>query len=224
MALAFVLMLTACRSNDRDQASQMTSFSTNAAKSATPELFNIPQDQMQHVQVVTVGPTTLKRTLRLTGTVAYNAFNTTPVITQVGGPVSRILVVPGQHVKTGEPMLDVSSPDYSQLLDSYLKAADSSRLAEKYYTRAEDLFQHHAIAERDLEQAESDRTQAQADLNAAEQGMKILGIKNPRSLPRRLPRRSFPFLLQSAAKWSSVWSRQARWCRPAKPRPLRFQI
>jgi cobalt-zinc-cadmium efflux system membrane fusion protein len=184
MAIAFVLALTACRSNESKQASQMTSFSTNAAKSATPELFNIPQDQMQHVQVVTIEPTTLKRTLRLTGAVAYNAFNTTPVITQVGGPVSRILVVPGQRVKTGEPMLDVSSPDYSQLLDSYLKAADAFRLAEKFYARAQGLYEHHAIAERDLEQAESDRTQAQADLNAAEQGMKILGIKNPADLAK----------------------------------------
>ena len=184
LALTLLLLLSACRSNDREQASQMTSFSTNAAKSATPELFTIPQDQMQHVQVVTIQPTTLKRTLRLTGAVAYNAFNTTPVITQVGGPVSRILVVPGDHVKSGQAMLDVSSPDYSQLLDSYLKAADSSRLAEKYYARAEDLYQHHAIAERDLEQAESDRTQAQADLNAAEQGMKILGIKNPADLAK----------------------------------------
>jgi cobalt-zinc-cadmium efflux system membrane fusion protein len=65
-----------------------------------------------------------------------------------------------------------------------LKAADASRLAEKFYARAQDLFQHHAIAERDLEQAESDRTQAQADLNAAEQGMKILGIKNPEDLAK----------------------------------------
>jgi cobalt-zinc-cadmium efflux system membrane fusion protein len=175
-------MLTACHSNDRDQASQMTSFSANASKSATPQLFTIPPDQMSHVQVVTIEPTTLRRTLRLTGTVAYNAFNTTPVITQVGGPVSKILAVPGEHVKAGQPMLDVSSPDYSQLLDSYLKAADSHRLAAKNYARAQDLYQHHAIAERDLEQAESDRNQAQADLNAAEQGMKILGIKNPSSL------------------------------------------
>jgi cobalt-zinc-cadmium efflux system membrane fusion protein len=182
MALAFVLLLTACHPNDRDQASQMTSFSSNASKSATPQLFNIPQDQMSHVQVVTVEPTNLKRTLRLTGSVAYNAFNTTPVITQVGGPVSRILVVPGEHVKAGQPMLEVSSPDYSQLLDAYLKAADSFRLAQKNYSRAQELYQHHAIAERDLEQAESDRNQAQADLNAAEQGMKILGIKNPADL------------------------------------------
>ena len=182
MAIAFVLALTACHSSE--QASQMTSFSANAAKSATPELFNIPEDQMQHVQVVTIAPTTLKHTLRLTGAVAYNAFNTTPVITQVGGPVTRILVVPGQHVKAGEPMLDVTSPDYSQLLDSYLKAADSFRLADRFYVRAQGLYQHHAIAERDLEQAESDRTLAQADLNAAEQGLKILGIKNPEDLAK----------------------------------------
>jgi cobalt-zinc-cadmium efflux system membrane fusion protein len=184
LMLAVVVSLTACHSSDRDQASKMTSFSANASKSATPQLFTIPADQMSHVQVVTVEAATMKRTLRLTGAVAYNAFNTTPVITQVGGPVSRILVMPGDRVAKGQQMLEVSSPDYSQLLDAYLKAADSSRLADKNDARAQDLYEHHAIAERDLEQAESDRNQAQADLNAAEQGMKILGIKNPSELAK----------------------------------------
>ncbi len=86
--------------------------------------------------------------------------------------------------KAGQPMLDVSSPDYSQLLDAYLKAADSFRLADKNLRPRAGPYQHHAIAERDLEQAESDRNQAQADLNAAEQGMKILGIKNPEDLAK----------------------------------------
>ena len=194
MALGLVLMLAACSKGDRERASQMTSYSTKASQSSTPRLFTIPEDQMAHVQVVTVEPGTLTRTLRLTGTVAYNAFKTTPVITQVGGPVSRILVVPGQHVRAGQPMLEVSSPDYSQLLDAYLKAADSFRLADKNYTRAQDLYQHHAIAERDLEVAESDRSQAQADLNAAEQGMKILGIKNPASLAKAPSSAQIPVL------------------------------
>jgi cobalt-zinc-cadmium efflux system membrane fusion protein len=182
IALAFALALAGCNSSDRERASQMTSYSANASTSA--KLFTLSQEQMSHVQVVTVQLTKLTRTLRLTGAVAYNAFKTTPVITQVGGPVSRILVVPGQHVAAGQAMLEVSSPDYSQLLDSYLKAADSFRLANKNYARAQDLYQHQAIAERDLEQAESDRNQAQADLNAAEQGMKILGIKNPGDLAK----------------------------------------
>jgi membrane fusion protein, heavy metal efflux system len=178
LALAAMLTLSACKKD------QMTSFSATESKSGTPTLFTLPPDQMSHVQLVTVQPSTLTRTLRLTGAVAYNAFKTTPVISQVGGPVSRILVLPGQQVKAGQPMLEISSPDYSQLLDGYLKAADSFRLADKNYARAKDLYEHHAIAERDLEQAESDRTQAQADINAAEQGMKILGIKNPADLAK----------------------------------------
>ena len=64
--------------------------SANSAKdSNSAELFTIPPEQMSHVQVLRVQPTTLTRTLRLTGAVAYNSFRTTPVITQVSGPVSR---------------------------------------------------------------------------------------------------------------------------------------
>jgi cobalt-zinc-cadmium efflux system membrane fusion protein len=178
--LALACALGGC-SSDKSE-SRMTSYSSRESKSATPQLFTIPQDQMSHVQVVTVQPTKLSRNMRLTGAVAYNAFKTTPVITQVGGPVTRILVVPGQHVHQGEPMLYVTSPDYSQLLDGYIKARETYRVADKNYARAQDLYQHNAIAERDLLQAESDRNQAQADLNASEQSMKILGIKNPEDM------------------------------------------
>ena len=85
----------------------------------TAELFTIPADQMAHVQVLTVEPTKLTRTLRLTGAVAYDSFHTTPVITQVSGPVSRIAVVPGQSVQRGQTLLYVASPDYSQLRSNY---------------------------------------------------------------------------------------------------------
>lgn len=176
------------------QQGKMTSYSSQSSKSATPQLFDIPQDQMSHVQVVAVSPTKLTRTMRLTGSVAYNAFETTPVVSQVGGPVTRILVVPGDHVKQGQPMLEVSSPDYSQLLDTYLKAADASRLADRNYSRAQDLYQHQALAERDLQQAESDKDQARADLDAAEQGLKILGVKDPANLSKGPATANIPVL------------------------------
>jgi cobalt-zinc-cadmium efflux system membrane fusion protein len=146
------------------------------------QLLTLPQDQMAHLQIVTVAPTSIPRSLRLTGAVAYDAFNTTPVITQIGGPVSRIVVMPGQQVHSGQPLLYVTSPDYSQLLANYLKARDAFQLADRGYKRAKDLYEHHAIAERDLEAAESVRTQASADLGAAEQSLKILGIKKPESV------------------------------------------
>jgi membrane fusion protein, heavy metal efflux system len=184
--------LAGCSSDER--ANQMTSYSAKESKSETPELFTIPQNQMSHVQVVTVEPVKLPRVLRLTGAVAYNAFNTVPVITQVGGPVSRILVVPGERVKKGQSLLEVSSPDYSLLYAAYLKARDTLRVTDKNYARAQDLYAHHAIAERDLLQAESDRIQAQADLNAALLGLKILGIPNPDDLEKAPSSAEIPLL------------------------------
>src|SRR5580704_9029649 len=159
----------------------------HANNSNTAELFTIPSDQMAHVQVLAVQPTSLTRTLRLTGAVAYNSFHTTPVITQVSGPVSRIVVVPGQHVQRSDPLLYVASPDYSQLRTNYLKAKDAHALAQKAYARAQDLYQHHAIAEQNLEQAESAEVQASGDLVAAQAALKVMGVTDPDALVKAPP-------------------------------------
>jgi cobalt-zinc-cadmium efflux system membrane fusion protein len=160
---------------------------TYAKNANDPQLFTIPAQQMAHVQVLDVQTTTLARTLRLTGAVAYNAFHTTPVITQVSGPVSRVVVAPGEKVKQGQPMLYVASPDYSQLRTNYLKAKDAYALAQKADARAKDLYQHRAIAEQQLEQAESAEVQAGGDLVAAQAALKVLGITDPDTLVQSPP-------------------------------------
>ncbi len=174
-----LLVLAGCESPPNPAA--------NAKSASDPELFTIPQEQMSHVQVLDVQPTTLTRTLRLTGTVAYNAFRTTPVITQVSGPVSRVVVVPGERVKQGQPMLYVASPDYSQLRSNYLKAKDAYALSQKAYARAKDLYEHRAIAEQALEQAESAEVQAGGDLASAQAALKVLGITDPDALVQAPP-------------------------------------
>lgn len=174
-SLLLVLSLIACSSRSSDP---------RAAEPDKPkgDLFTVSKDQMGHLEILTVEPSDFPRVFRLTGNVAFNGFLTTPVITQVSGPVSRLVVSPGQHVSKGEPMLYISSPDYSQLRANYLKARDAHSLAHKNYVRSQDLYQHHAIAERDLQAAESAEIQAQADLQAAEQSLKILGIPQPETL------------------------------------------
>ena len=178
------LALAGCSSGIGQRAGDMTSYSAKEPKSEKPELFTVPKEQMSHVQVVTLEAVKLTRKLRLTGNVTYNAFRTTPVITQVGGLVSRILVVPGERVRKGQTLLELASPDYSQMRAAYLKAKDTFRVADKNYDRAVDLYAHHAIAERDLLQAESDRNLARADLDATEQALRILGIAKPEELEK----------------------------------------
>lgn len=157
----------------------------NAESANNARLFTIPQSQMSHVQVLTAHTAPLTRSLRLTGSVAYDSFQTTPVITQVSGPISRLAVVPGEHVRRGQPLLYVASPDFSQLLSNYLKAKDAYALAQKTYARDKDLYAHHALAEQALEQAESAEVQAGGDLAAAEAALKVMGIADPDAMLKK---------------------------------------
>jgi membrane fusion protein, heavy metal efflux system len=192
LAFAAALAIAGCGGAENNAAEKMTSYSSaNAAKA---ELFSVPADQMSHVQVVDVQPTKLQRVLRLTGAVAFNSFKTTQIISPIGGPVSRILVAPGEQVKQGQTLLEVASPDFSLQRATYLKAQMSFHVADKNYDRAKDLYEHHAIAERELLQAESDRSLAQADLQASEQSLKILGIPNPEKLLTGPPSSEIPLL------------------------------
>ena len=179
-ALACAAIFAGCGSSGPSESeSKMTSFSTNESKNDTASLFTVPQDQMAHLQVITVEKSHLPRVLRLTGAVAYNAFATTPVFSAIGGPVEKILVDPGQVVHLNQPLLVVSSPDYSAARSTYLKANGVFLLADKNYERSKDLYEHKAIAERDLQQAEADRAAALADLQSGEDALRVLGIKDP---------------------------------------------
>jgi cobalt-zinc-cadmium efflux system membrane fusion protein len=188
---AIMVMLAGC-GGSAEQASKMTSFSTSENPEAKAELFTLPADQMSHIQLVRVEQGRLPRILRLSGAVEYNDFKTTPVITQVGGPVSRVMVVQGEHVRAGQTLLYVASPDYSLLRSAYLKARDAFQLADKFYVRAQDLYAHHAIAQADLEQAESNRTQAKADFESSADAIRILGIADPETIVTKPPSPEIP--------------------------------
>ena len=180
--LAAAFFVSSCGSAPGSNESKMTSYTASESKTDTAELFSVPQDQMAHVTVATVEKSNLPRVLRFTGSVAYNAFKTTPVFSPVGGPVQEILVTPGQVVHAGQALLTVTSPDYSVARSAYIKAKSAFLLADKNYDRAKDLYEHKAIAERDLQQAESDRAAAQADLVSSEDALRAVGIKEPESI------------------------------------------
>lgn len=179
IALGCLVSAAGCGSRPGESESKMTSYSAGEHAADTAELFTVPQEQMSHVQIATVEKSSLPRVLRLTGAVAYNGFKTTQVFTAVGGPVQEILVAPGEMVRAGQSLLVVSSPDFSVARSAYIKAHSTFQLADKNYQRSRDLFEHHAIAERDLQQAESDRAAAQADLQSSEDAMRVLGMKDP---------------------------------------------
>jgi cobalt-zinc-cadmium efflux system membrane fusion protein len=82
----------------------------------------------------------------------------------------------GDDVKKGQLLFQVQSPDITNAFDAYLKAVNDEQLAKKADLRAQDLFEHGAISQAMREQAEDAERDAKADLDAADQQLRILGV------------------------------------------------
>jgi len=206
LGLPLTAALTGCGSGPGESESRMTSFTSSESKADTAELFTVPKEQMAHLQIVAAEKGPLPRTLRLAGSVAYNAFETTPVFASIGGPVHEILVAPGQFVQAGQPLLNVTSPDYSAARSSYIKAREAFTLSDKLYARAQDLFAHGAISEADLQQAEANHNQAHADMESSADALRALGVKDPDSLIKNAARptsKARSSLLSLVKSWSA---------------------
>lgn len=145
-----------------------------AATNATQ--LTLPPAQRARVrsQVVAVVPYTAS--IQTTGAVAFDADQSTSVLAPISGPVTTILVQPGAEVSKGQPLAYVSSPDFAAAVAGYRKASATYANAKRVADLDEQLFKNDAIARRDLEQAQTDAANAQADVEAAAGQLRSLGI------------------------------------------------
>jgi cobalt-zinc-cadmium efflux system membrane fusion protein len=156
----------------------------NPADGAPPSSQVVPTGDMSLVSVDKPGQFPLVAAeqreaaaeLKVTGSVLPDIAREIPVISLANGRVVDIKARLDDFVKKGQLLLKVRSPDVSGAFDIYLKAANDERMANLAYVRAKDLFEHGAISQAMLEQAEDTEKDAQADLTAAEEELKTLGV------------------------------------------------
>lgn len=149
--------------------------------SAAPEaddaaLFEVPAKQLPHLKIVEVRKTSWSTVVRTTGTVDWDADHTTQAITQVNGPITKLLVDLGTRVTVNQPLLYVSSPDVANAISTYKKARNRQDYSKKTLDRSKDLLEHKVIATKDLEAAEQDYNDARAETENDLQALKIFGV------------------------------------------------
>ena len=151
---------------------------TAAAASAggASNYFTVPADQLAHLGMGTATLTDFPTTIHTTGTVDWDNDRTTQAITQVNGPITRIVADLGTHVKQGDPLLYVASPDIATAASAYRKARNRLDQAQRTLDRNKDLLAHKAISQKDLDDSQADYNDAATDLQTALQALKILGV------------------------------------------------
>jgi membrane fusion protein, heavy metal efflux system len=170
-ALLPLLFLDACSGTKPAAAS-----SPADANPSEASLLTVPQDQLSNLRIAPVRRTSWTISIHTTGTVDLDNNHTTPAITQVNGPIVKMLAETGEAVKEGQPLLYVSSPDVANAIATYKKAKNRQDLAERTIKRSQELFEHNAIARKDLESAQADYNDATTDLQNALQALKIFGV------------------------------------------------
>jgi cobalt-zinc-cadmium efflux system membrane fusion protein len=140
--VALLAILSSCRSPQDTKAA-----ASNESRSAPqPGLFTVPREQLAHLRIVPVATSNWAIAIHTTGTVDFDADHTTQAITQVNGPISRILVDTGAQVKAGDPLLYVSSPDVANAISTYRKARNQEQLAQLTLNRTQVLLERGAVA------------------------------------------------------------------------------
>jgi cobalt-zinc-cadmium efflux system membrane fusion protein len=146
---------------------------------ADATLFQVPKNQMEHIKIAEVHKAVWSPAVRTTGTVDWDADHTTQAITQVNGPIARLLVDTGTVVSAEQPLLYVSSPDVASAVSAYKKARNRQDYSKKTLDRSKDLLDHKVIAVKDLEAAEQDYNDASAEVENDLQALKIFGVTQP---------------------------------------------
>jgi cobalt-zinc-cadmium efflux system membrane fusion protein len=169
IAASALLVFSACSSKRRDDGRP-------AASGDVLSGLRLSSEQRGKVTVEEVKASTFRRTLETTGTVTFDQNASTQVIAGISGPVSRILVPLGENVVAGQPLAEVTSPDFASALSGYRKAVATAGNLRRIADLDQKLFDAGGIPRRDLQQAETDALTAEADRDAALAQLHSFGI------------------------------------------------
>ena len=125
------------------------------------------------------------------GRVGVNPNRVSRVLPPVQGRVLEVMAKLGDFVKQGQALISLDSPDADAAVSTHLQAEAAERQAkfaltkaDADYQRAKDLYDHNAVAEKDVFSAQNDLGQAKANLETtravseqARRKLELVGLK-----------------------------------------------
>jgi len=165
---ASALSLTGCSGESKADISLQA-----AGNRTDPDRFEI--DHPEQFAVASVETRRLADQLEANAVVASDVNLTVHVTSLSGGKVVDIRAKLGDTVGKGQVLLVIRSQDLEQAISDYLKFEADERLARRSLERAELLYSHGAVAEKDLQQAQDGEDKARIDLNSSAERIRMLG-------------------------------------------------
>ncbi len=116
-----------------------------------------------------------ERELNIPGRLVWDEDHTVRVFTPFAGRVSRLVANVGDKVVQGQVLAELQSPDFAAAQADARKAQSMLTLANQALTRVKDLAANGVAAGKDLQQAESDYANAEAESRRTQARLKLYG-------------------------------------------------
>lgn len=176
-ALGTTVLLAACGNKETppSQEAQEAHAAVSAIKN-TPDTLryshSAPQLAMIEAQNIPASPVPLGD--QLSAHLVYDEDVTARIGISISGRIVALKAAPGDAVKAGQVLAEIDSPDVGTAYADINKAKADLDHKRRVYERAKDLGEGEAIAAKDVENAQADFVQAQAETARAELRLKNL--------------------------------------------------
>lgn len=166
------LTLTAC-GNDEKAAAPV-------AAQAQPELdpmeVVVSAEMAGNFKIAPVAQAELASVQEIAGRIEANERKVTRIGAVVTGRVTDVLAEAGDRVKPGQVLARVASPELTSAQLAYMRASATATLAERSAERARQLIAADVIGSAELQRRESEVQIARAELRAAGDQLKLMGL------------------------------------------------
>jgi cobalt-zinc-cadmium efflux system membrane fusion protein len=130
------------------------------------------------IEVATIGDQVVDDTILTSGMITLDDLRSGHVFSPVTGRVAKIVAQLGQHVKKGDALATVVSPDIGNAVSDVHKGEADLIAAEHDLNRKKVLFAQKAAAAADVETSEDTERKAKAELERARQKQFLLRVGN----------------------------------------------
>ena len=142
------------------------------------ELIKLSEDELKrsNVRAEAIEETTLSGELTLTANVQANQDALAHVSPRAPGRIIAVYANLGTSVKAGQPLAMLDSLEVGEAHSAFLQAASEARLAAAAFARAEKLHAEQVMPTKDWQRARYENEKAHAQLAAATDKLRMLGV------------------------------------------------
>ncbi len=150
---------------------------TESSASKTIQLSE-QQAENLNIQTITIEPSQVSFTIKAPGQVFAAPGHISKVSAPINGRVVKIYAHEGEFVSEGDPLLDLESLEFADLIAEYLEVSAEITYQQQQVDRLKVLVEERISPERTLQRAEADLQRAKTKLSASHARLHSIGVSD----------------------------------------------